>query len=152
MEKLKGFLEKFKTLIEVVGTVGFCFSIVAILFFSAPTLENRTWVLFTAQKSGVVVAHDKGYDLSGDTSGLFGASKPIELICEAEDGKLVLTDVTNSKTYEGTYKSIGAFSFFKQFKTYTVVIDGLEGTANISSNKTLFVSVGGYSLNFTVDQ
>ena len=76
---------------------------------------------------------------------------PIELTCEAEDGKLVLTDVSNCKTYEGTYKSIGAFSFFKQFKTYEIVIDGVEGTANISSNKTLFVSVGGYSLNFSVE-
>ena len=150
MEKLK----KFKTLIEVVGTVVFCLSIAALLLFSAPTLENRTWVLFTAQKAdmlNIVVAHDKDYDLSGDTSGLFGASKPIELICQAKDGKLVLIDKTNNKTYEGTYKSIGAFSFFKQFKTYTVVIDGLEGTANISSNKTLFVSVGGYSLNFSLE-
>ena len=151
MERLKGFLEKFKTLIEVVGTVVFCFSIVALLLFSAPTLENRTWVLFTAQKSGVVVAHDKGYDLSGDTSGLFGASKPIELICEAEDGKLVLIDKTNNKTYEGTYKNTDGFSLFKQFKTYEFVIDGVEGTANISSNKTLFVSVGGYSLNFSAE-
>lgn len=144
-------MSKFKKFKKAFGTVVFCFSIVAILFFLAPTLENRTWVLFTAQKSGVVVAHHKDYDLSGDTSGLFGASKPIELICEAEDGKLVLIDKTNNKTYEGTYKNTDGFSLFKQFKTYKVTIDGVEGTANISSNKTLFVSVGGYSLNFSVE-
>lgn len=129
-----------------------CIGVAVFLLCSIPTIENRTWVLFTAQKSGVVVAHHKDYDLSGDTSGLFGASKPIELICEAEDGKLVLIDKTNNKTYEGTYTSTsGRFGAFKKFKTYTVVIDGLEGTANISSDKTLFVSVGGYSLTFAVE-
>lgn len=147
-------MSKFKkviTLIEAVGTVMFCLSIAALLLFSSPTLENRTWVLFTAQKSGVVAAHDKDYDLSNDTSGLFGASKSIELICQAKDGKLVLTDKTNNKTYEGTYKSTDGFSLFKQFKTYKVTINGVEGTANISSNKTLFISVDGYSLNFSVE-
>jgi len=143
--------KKFITLIEVVGTAVTCLSIAALLLFSAPTLENRTWVLFTAQKSGVVVAHHKDYDLLDDTSGLFGASKSTKLICQAKDGKLVLIDKTNNKTYEGTYKNTDGFSLFKQFKTYKVTIDGVEGTANISSNKTLFVSVGGYSLNFSVE-
>lgn len=71
--------------------------LVASLSFTS-TLENRTWVLFTAQKSGVVVAHDKDYDLSNNTSNFFGSSKPTELILEAKDGSLVLTDKTNNKT------------------------------------------------------
>ncbi len=146
-------MSKFIKFKKAFGTAVFCLSIAALLFFSAPTLENRTWVLFTATQADLpfVVAHDKDYDVSNDQSGLFQNSKPIELICQAEDGKLVLIDKTNNKTYEGTYKSTDGFSLFKQFKTYTVTIDGVEGTANISSNKTLFVSVGGYSLNFSVE-
>ena len=131
-----------------------CIGVAVFLLCSIPTIENRTWVLFTATQADLpfVVAHDKDYDLSKDQSGLFQNSKPIELICQAEDGKLVLIDKTNNKTYEGTYTSTsGRFGAFKKFKTYTVVIDGLEGTANISSDKTLFVSVGGYSLTFAVE-
>ncbi|MBQ9087036.1 MAG: hypothetical protein IJY47_07620 [Clostridia bacterium] len=86
---------------------------------------------------------------------MFQFSKSIELICEAEDGKLVLTDQTNGKTYEGTYKIIshGIRNFRIKRDSYTVVIDGVEGTANISSgnNRTLFVSIGGYYLDFVVE-
>ena len=35
--------------------------------------------------------------------------------------------------------------------TGKITIDGVEGTANISSHRTLFVSIGGYYLNFEID-
>ena len=93
------------------------------------------------------------YDFSDDKSGLYDVSKPIELTLEANDGKFLLIDNTNGKTYEGTYEAAsGRFGKFRAFtkKSYTVVIDGLQGTASFSSNRTLFVSIGGYYLNFEI--
>ena len=130
--------------------------IALILLFAFPTIENRTWVLSYAQQSEAphsVVAHNTDYDFSNDESGLFAFSKPIDLICEAKDGNLLLTDKTNGKTYEGTYKlTSGGFGRFGAFtkKSYTVVIDGLEGTADFSTNRTLRISVGGHYLNFEI--
>lgn len=133
-----------------------CVIIFVFIILSMPKLENRTWLLSYAQQAEAprfVVAHNDSYDFSNDESGLFELSKPIELTCEAKDGKLLLIDKTNGKTYEGTYKvdsdRFGKFRVFAK-KSYTVVIDGLEGTANLSSNRTLFVSIGGYYLNFEI--
>lgn len=126
--------------------------IILYAIFVKPTIETYTWVLSTAQQTEPfsVVAHKFGYDFSDNESNLFAFSKEIELTCVAKDGKLILTDKTNGKIYEGTYKTI----FWSRFggQSYTVVIDGKEGSANISSrfNRTLFISVGGYYLNFEV--
>ena len=121
-----------------------------------PSMENRTWLLSYAQQADAptfVIAHNADYDFSGDESNLFNFSKPVELTLQAKDGKLLLIDKTNGKTYEGTYEvasdRFGKFSVFTK-KSYTVVIDGLQGTANFSSNRTLFVSIGGYYLNFEI--
>lgn len=143
---------KKKALISTIAIL--CMIAIIFLILAIPPLETRTWVLFSAQQAyepRFVVAHNKDHDVSDDETSLYKFSKPIELILEAKDGKLTLTDKTNGKTYEGTYSvnSSGIFSVFDR-KNYTVVIDGLEGTANISSNvnRTLFVSIGGYYLDF----
>ena len=120
--------------------------------FAKPAIETHTWVLSMAQKAEPfsVVAHKSGYDFSDDDSNLFAFSKEIDLTCTAKDGKLIISDKTNGKTYQGTYKVTSWGRFIGQ--SYTVVIDGEEGTANISSgfNRTLFISVGDYYLNFEV--
>ena len=126
---------------------------IAMLFFLSPNIERHTWILSVAQKTEApysVVAHNKALDFSDDESGLYKFSKPIELICEAKDGRLVLTDKTNGQTYTGTYTAV---SFLRVREgRYTVAIDGLEGTATVSVrfNQTLLVSVGGHSLTFEV--
>ena len=81
---------------------------------------------------------------------LVAFSKEIELTCTAKDGKLTISDRTNGKTYEGTYKVTSWGRFIGQ--SYAVVIDGKDGTAKMSSkfNRTLFISVGGYYLNFEI--
>ena len=125
--------------------------------FAKPAIETRTWVLTMAQQVEpfFVVAHKTGYDFSNDDSSLFVFSKEIELVCVAKDGKLTITDNTNDITYEGTYQITSWSKFSGQ--RYAVVIDGKEGTANVSSrfNRTLFkrtlsVSIDGYYLNFEV--
>ena len=124
--------------------------IVVYLIFAIPIIERHTWKLSFAQQTEpyIVIAHDKDYDLSDDGL-LFGASKPIELTCEAKNGKLTITDKTNGKVYKGTYK----VTSFKPYQSYKIVIDGKEGIANISNtdifNRTLFMSIDGYALNFS---
>lgn len=152
MEKLKRFIKIFATVIACIVIVIIIYSVIAM-----PNIATRKWILSYAQQADVpqfVIAHNKDMDLSNDKSGLYNFSNPIELICEAKNGKLVLTDKTNGKIYEGTYKitSLGAgkFDTFKG-QHYTIVIDGMEGTANISSSRTMFMSIGGYWLNFEVD-
>lgn len=119
-----------------------------------PIIETRTWMLSYAQQAEpplFVVAHNDDYDFSDVDSSLFEFSKLIEVILEAKDGKLILTDTTNKKTYEGTYKIKSWGRYINQ--SYSVIIDGVEGTANISSKfgRTLFVSIGDYYLHFEVD-
>lgn len=139
-------------------------SLIAILviaiseIFVTARIENRTWLLSSAQQAEApyfIVAHNAEYDFSNDKSGLYEFSEPIELICEAKNGKLILTDKTNEKTYEGTYTRhyfIGRSARkFLKVPSYSITIDGVEGTANISSRRTLFVSIGGYYLNFEID-
>ncbi len=128
--------------------------IVAYAFFTKPTIEKKTWVLSYAQQAEpplFVVAHNDDYDFSEVDSSLFEFSKPIELMLEAKDSKLLLTDTTNGDTYQGTYKIKSWGKHIGQ--RYTVVIDGVEGTANISSKfgRTLFVSIGDYYLHFEVN-
>ncbi len=128
--------------------------LVVYVIVSLPLIETRTWVLSTAQQLEApffVVAHHLDHDVS--ETPMFEFSKPIELICEAKYGKLILTDKTNEKTYEGTYEisSLGFGRFgTSQGTRYTVVIEGVEGTANISSSagRIMVMSVENYSLIF----
>ncbi len=127
--------------------------IIVYAFFAKPIIEKRTWVLSYAQRTEpplFVVAHNEDYDFSDGDISPFELSKPIELTLKANDGKLILTDTTNSNIYEGTYKVKSWGRHINQ--SYTVVIDGVEGTANISSKlgRTLFVSIGDYYLCFEV--
>lgn len=121
--------------------------------FSKPAIERHTWVLFSAQQAEpphFVVAYNQDYNISDYDSTLFAFAKPIELTCIAKDGRLTLIDKTNDKTYSGTYK-VKSWSRFSGQK-YSIIIDGKEGTANISSrlNRTLFVSLDNYYLQFDV--
>ena len=122
--------------------------------FAKPAIEIRTWVLSYAQQAEpplFVVAHNDDYNFSDVDSSLYKFSKPIELMLEADNGKLILTDITNGNIYEGTYKVKSWGKYINQ--SYTIVIDGIEGTANISSKfgRTLFVSIGDYYLHFEVN-
>ena len=134
-----------KLLISVIAMMG----VVALLVLLIPRIENRSWTLFLAQQTQspcFVVAYGKDYDKPDDE--IFAFSKPIELDCEAKNGKLILTDKTNNKTYEGSYKIKLLRSGRMKIRIgYTVVVDGIEGTANISSG-SLFMFIDGYNLTF----
>ena len=95
------------------------------------------------------MAHNEDYDFSDNESGLFDFSKEVELTLEAKNGELLIVDKTNGKSYEGTYTGVGRFNILNG-KYYTVVIDGLHGTANFSTYRNLFVSIDGYCLCFDI--
>jgi len=144
-------LVKYKKYVLIPILVIIC--IIAYAYFVKPTIERQTWVLSYAQQAEsplFVVAHNDDYDISDEDSSLYKFSKPIELTLEADDGKLILTDTTNGNIYEGTYKVKSWGKHINQ--SYTVVINGIEGTANISSklDRMLFVSIGDYYLHFEV--
>ena len=150
-------MKKSKKIIAFSAIVILCVTVFIFLISNTPKLENRTWLLSYAQQADAphfVLAHNAEYDFSDDKSGLFDFSEPTELTLKANDGKILLIDKTNGKTYEGTYElASGRFGKFRIFtkKSYTVVIDGLQGTVSFSSNRTLFVSIGGYYLNFEIN-
>ena len=136
-----------KTIALSIGIV--CVAVAMIYCLVVPDIERHTWVLSNAVRSdlpGIVVAH--GGSINTDDP-MFQVSQPIELICEAKNGKLILTDRTNGKTYEGSYE-YGRHGRRLKHRSYVVVIEGTEGRANISTGdgRALFVSIGGYYLNF----
>ena len=147
-----GDIMKFKKRFLIPIIVLLCVAVYAIV--SLPLIETRTWVLSTAQQLEApyfIVAHHLNSDVS--ETPMFEFSKPIELICEAKDGKLILTDKTNQKTYEGTYEirslDFGRLGASDQMR-YAVVIEGKEGIANISSSvgRIMVMYVDNYSLIF----
>ena len=139
--------------IAILGLVVAGVIFAAILNFVIPNIENRDWVLAYAHKADpfIMVAHGEDFNSSDP---MYGFSKFVELTLEANGGELILTDKTNGKTYEGTYrKSQGRFGTRRGVsnRSYTVVIDGIEGTAYFSSTRTLLVSIDGYYLTFIID-
>ena len=80
----------------------FCVAFLAIMcigIFSTTRIQDHSCILTSAQQENephLIVAHGENYDFSDDKS-LYESSKPIDLSLEAEDGKLLLTDKTNSK-------------------------------------------------------
>lgn len=122
--------------------------------FLKPKIAFYTWELSLAQQVGppfITVAHNKDYDFSDEDDTLFKFSKPIDLTLVAKNKKLTISDKTNNKVYNGTYK-VKSWGRHHTPRSYEIVIEGIEGTANISNNSlfnpTLFMSIDGYYLNF----
>ena len=80
-------------------------------------------------------------------------AKIIEMTLVAKDGKITITDVTNGKTYEGTYTVSGRNP---EGTDYQITIDGKSGYAGVamttyadgSEEPTLPISLDGYSMYF----
>lgn len=144
---------------QAIALTPVCVVILCIFLYFAfikPKIEFYTWELSSAQQVGppfITIAHNKDYDFSDEEDILFEFSKPIELTCVAKNRKLTITDKTNNKVYNGTYK-VKSWGRHYITQSYEIVIDGKKGTANISNNsllnRTLFMSIDGYNLNFVI--
>ncbi len=155
--KVAIFMKKKRMVWAAVCVTIYVLSVVFYIVFAPKAIEMCTWELLMASKIGEpfpVVAYKSGLDLSDDK--YFMHAKEVELICEADDGKLTLTDKTNNKVYEGTYKvkrRRGRVSLGGQ--TYTCVIDGKDCTINLNYRNfyfwnadTFIVNIDGYTLTF----
>lgn len=116
----------------------------------APKIDEYSWVMTSVQSmeagGQAVVYGERG------SSTLEGA-KQIELLCEAKDGKLTLTDRTNDRTYTGTYQQSQRDP---KSTIYEVEVDGITGMAAVamttyqdgSQDPTLIFNLGDYAVNF----
>lgn len=116
----------------------------------APKIDEYSWIMTSVQSmeaGGQAVAYgERG------SSTLEGA-KQIELLCEAKDGKLTLTDRTNGNTYTGTYQQSQSDP---KSTIYEVEVDGITGMAAVamttyqdgSQDPTLIFNFGDYAVNF----
>ena len=115
-----------------------------------PKIEDYEWKMRT-------IAHIEGeqvvYDAAAEEITVHPEATIIEMTLVAKDGKITITDVTNNKTYEGTYKV--------EQKTpagtdYKVTIDGKEGYATVAmttyadetEEPTLPINLGTHSIYF----
>ena len=93
------------------------------------------------------------YDAVAEESTTHPEAKIIEMTLVAKDGKITITDVTNGKTYEGTYTVSGRNP---EGTDYHITIDGKSGYAGVAMTKyadgseepTLTISLDGYSMYF----
>ena len=115
-----------------------------------PKIEDYEWKMRTimhGEDNQVVV------DAVGEDDPAHPEAKIIDMTLTAKDGKITITDHTNNKTYEGTYKV--------EQKTpagtdYKVTIDGKEGYATVAmttyadetEEPTLPINLGTHSIYF----
>ena len=115
-----------------------------------PKIEDYEWKMRTimhAEDNQVI------YDAVAEESTTHPEAKIIEMTLVAKDGKITITDVTNGKTYEGTYTVSGRNP---KGTDYNITIDGKSGYAGVamttyadgSEEPTLPISLDGYSMYF----
>lgn len=115
-------------------------------------IEEHEWKMryaMTAEDGGVVYVAEK-------EGNAYPRAEIIDVTLVAKNGKIIITDATNDKTYHGTY--------FVENKTssginYKVMIDGKEGYATVSvtthadgtEEPTLPIRINEYSLYFYIE-
>ena len=93
------------------------------------------------------------YDAVSEPGDAHSEAKVVDMTLEAKDGKLLITDATNDKTYEGTYK---ATKKTPAGTDYEITIDGMAGYATVAvtayadgaEEPTLPITLDGYSMYF----
>ena len=115
-----------------------------------PKIEDYEWKMRTI---GHVEGEQVVYDAANEERSIHPEAKIIEMTLVAKDGKITITDVTNSKTYEGTYTVSGKNP---EGTDYHITIDGKSGFACVAmttyadgtEEPTLPISLDGYSMYF----
>ena len=115
-----------------------------------PKIEDYEWKMRTIAH---IEDHQIVYDAASKESNTYPEAKIIEMTLIAKDGKITLADVTNNKTYEGTYT---VSDRNPKGTDYTITIDGKSGYAGVAmttyadgtEEPTLPITIDGYSLYF----
>lgn len=119
-------------------------------------IEDYEWRIRTVMSNDIEAAQneDELIVAVGEKDDIHPNANIVDIKLVAKDGLITVTDVTNNKTYSGTYKV--------QKKTpkgtdYEVTIDGIKGYATVAPTEyydgseipTLPINLGDYSLYFT---
>ena len=112
-----------------------------------PEIKDYEWEMLTVMHMG------NGKPVLDATIVETAENGSIELTLLANDGKLTVTDVTNNKTYEGTYSV--SYEILKN-EDYNITINGRSGHATIDMRKyadgkeipILLVKIDEYSIYF----
>ena len=122
---------------------------------SAIAIEDYEWKMRTVMSNDIEDARDedKLVIAVGEADELYPDAKIVELTLSAKDGRITVTDVTNNKTYNGSYK---VQQNTPKSTDYEVTIDGLQGYATVAQTEyydgmeepTLPINLGEYALYF----
>ena len=115
-----------------------------------PKIEDYEWKMRTITH---IEDNQVVYDASSKESSIHPEAKIVEMTLIAKDGKITIADVTNSKTYEGTYTVSGKNP---KGTDYYIAIGGKSGYATVAmttyrdgtEEATLPITLDGYSMYF----
>ena len=118
-----------------------------------PKIEDYEWKMRTIMHAA---DGQSVYDAVAEESTTHPEAKIIEMTLVAKNGKITITDLTNNKTYEGTYTVSGRNP---EGTDYHITIDGKPGYATVAmttyadgtEEPTLPISLDGYSMYFYAD-
>lgn len=128
---------------------------VSLLAFSAcgvgkNNIEDYEWEMRT-----IASVENEQYNTIaiGEADPAYPEAQIIEMTLTAKDGKITITDITNNKTYEGTYELESKNS---ESTIYNISIDGKDGYASVAMTKysdgseepTLPINLEDYSIYF----
>ena len=129
-------------------------SMLTILFSACgaakPKIEDYEWKMrYVVHSDGSQVV----YDAAAEESSTHPEAKIINMTLVAKDGKITVIDLTNNKTYEGSYTVSGENP---NGTDYQIAIDGKTGYATVAmtayadgtEEPTLPISLDGYSIAF----
>ena len=118
-------------------------------------IEDYEWKMRAVMRNDIEVAQneDELVVAVGEFDELYPDVKIVDLTLTAKEGEITITDVTNDKTYTGTYNVIKKTS---KETDYEVIIDGVSGFATASETKyyddsevpTLPINLGDYCVYF----
>lgn len=123
--------------ISVVSVVLYC--ILGIRYDPLDHNEPKFVHALTSETFMHVVAHDPQMcELSDEdlNTPFYGLSKPITVRCTFKDGKITITDETNSKSYSGSYEKTTLFAS-KNKCNYDVTLG--EREVHASMQKDVFI-------------
>lgn len=117
-------------------------------------IEDYEWKMRTVMSNDIELADSDAVVLAvGEYDELYPNAEIVDLILTAKDGKITVTDATNGKTYEGTYK---VTQTTPKGTDYEITIDGKSGFATVAMTEyyegddepTLPINLGDYTLYF----
>ena len=119
-------------------------------------IEGHQWELALVQfgeDGSIVACGSEHYEMHKEIENII----VVDLECSVENGKFIIQDKTNNKSYEGTYKLSSTNPDGAIYELETSINDGMAVTANTeytdykgtkTYTPTLIVTLGDYSMNF----